>query len=31
VAGQVVPRTQHEQVQLEAGQRVEVVQAVGGG
>ncbi|HCH64643.1 MAG: thiamine biosynthesis protein ThiS [Deltaproteobacteria bacterium] len=31
VAGQGVPRTQHEQVQLEAGQRVEVVQAVGGG
>ena len=31
VAGRVVPRTQHGQARLQAGQRVEVVQAVGGG
>lgn len=29
--GRVVPRTQHAQARVDAGQRVEVVQAVGGG
>lgn len=31
VDGRVVPRTQHAHARVEAGQRVEVVQAVGGG
>ena len=31
VEGQVVPRSQHDRSPLVAGQRVEVVQAVGGG
>ena len=31
VGGVVVPRSQHRHARLEAGQRVEVVQAVGGG
>ncbi len=31
VGGRVVPRSQHGQARLEDGQRVEVVQAVGGG